>query len=177
MKLAEALQASTLDGATFTNDQGMQWVVDGSGSDWSVTRGPEDQPPLETHCYKTQDQALQALPADIAASDKWAAAKTEEEDDEDEKPAVQSLEIELDQLRATDLCIERDALLAGNEGQGMQAYALYVEGHVEAAQALYVPSIGRMGIAWGADATWADVESVENGIEMWRDGDAWNAHN
>ena len=25
---------------------------------------------------------------------------------------------------------------------------------------------GRLGIAWGADATWADAESIESGIEM-----------
>ena len=48
----------------------------------------------------------------------------------------------------------------------------------ESAQALYYPSIGRLGIAWGADATWADVESVETGIEAWlNDPEAWEAGN
>jgi hypothetical protein len=47
---------------------------------------------------------------------------------------------------------------------------------VETAEALYVD--GRMGIAWGADATWADVNNIEGGIEMWlNDGDAWRAAN
>lgn len=37
---------------------------------------------------------------------------------------------------------------------------------------------GRLGIAWGADATWADVKDVESGIEMWlNDGAAWEAAN
>ncbi len=42
----------------------------------------------------------------------------------------------------------------------------------EKAEALY--SDNRLGIAWGADATWADVEDIESGIEMWlNDADAW----
>ena len=46
----------------------------------------------------------------------------------------------------------------------------------ESAQALHYPSIGRLGIAWGADATWADVESLEAGIEAWlNDPEAWEA--
>ena len=48
----------------------------------------------------------------------------------------------------------------------------------ETADALYLPDEGRLGIAWGADATWADVEDLESGIEMWlNDGDAWERAN
>jgi hypothetical protein len=48
----------------------------------------------------------------------------------------------------------------------------------ETAEALYVAAEGRMGIAWGADATWADVADVARGIEMWlNDGDAWERAN
>lgn len=48
----------------------------------------------------------------------------------------------------------------------------------ERAQALYFPTEGRLGIAWGADATWADVKDVESGIEMWlNDPEAWEAAN
>jgi hypothetical protein len=36
-----------------------------------------------------------------------------------------------------------------------------------AAQALYCLHTGRLGIDWGADATWADAESLETGVEMW----------
>jgi hypothetical protein len=46
----------------------------------------------------------------------------------------------------------------------------------EQAEALYAN--GRLGIAWGADATWADVRGVEEGIEMWlNDQEAWEAAN
>lgn len=46
----------------------------------------------------------------------------------------------------------------------------------EVAQALYLPEIGRMGISWGADATWANVDDLESGIEMWlNDGEEWEA--
>jgi excisionase family DNA binding protein len=48
--------------------------------------------------------------------------------------------------------------------------------HAETAEALSVD--GRLGIAWGADATWADVKDVQSGIEMWlNDGEAWAAAN
>lgn len=48
----------------------------------------------------------------------------------------------------------------------------------ERARALYLPRDGRLGIAWGADATWADVPSLEAGIEMYlNDGDEWEARN
>lgn len=48
----------------------------------------------------------------------------------------------------------------------------------EVAQALYLPEIGRMGISWGADATWANVDDLESGIEMWlNDGEEWEARN
>ena len=37
----------------------------------------------------------------------------------------------------------------------------------QTAEYLYLPAIGRIGIAWGADADWADAESVDAGIAMW----------
>lgn len=48
----------------------------------------------------------------------------------------------------------------------------------ETAEALYYPGAGRLGIAWGADATWADVDDLESGIEMWlNDNEAWEQRN
>ena len=48
----------------------------------------------------------------------------------------------------------------------------------EAVEALFCPTIGRLGIASGADATWADVETIESGIAMWlHDPDEWEARN
>jgi hypothetical protein len=54
----------------------------------------------------------------------------------------------------------------------------YEHPEVAKADALYLPEEGRMGIAWGADATWADVDDVESGIEMWlNDGETWEQWN
>ncbi len=54
----------------------------------------------------------------------------------------------------------------------------YERPEVAKADALYLPEEGRMGIAWGADATWADVDDVESGIEMWlNDGETWELRN
>lgn len=48
----------------------------------------------------------------------------------------------------------------------------------ERAQAMYLPDERRLGISWGAEATWADVDDLESGIEMWlNDGEAWAAAN
>ena len=48
----------------------------------------------------------------------------------------------------------------------------------EKAEALYLPQIGRLGIAWGAPATWADVESLDDGIDMWLNRpDEWEQRN
>jgi len=80
-------------------------------------------------------------------------------------------------LTATDLLKEAQA------ANKPHAYAVRIFGEdgkqaAETAEALYLPSEGRLGIAWGADATWADVKDVESGIEMWlNDGDAWEAAN
>jgi hypothetical protein len=44
------------------------------------------------------------------------------------------------------------------------------------ASGVYYPASGRMGIAWGADATWADVSSLEAGVALWAtDQEAWEA--
>lgn len=48
----------------------------------------------------------------------------------------------------------------------------------EAAEALYIPSLLRLGCAWGADDTWANVDDLESGIDMWlNDPDEWEARN
>lgn len=83
-------------------------------------------------------------------------------------------EISPEKLTAIDLQEE------AQNAPGAKAYSIviYDEHGIdrlpEAAEALYVD--GRLGIAWGADAAWADVKDVESGIEMWlNDGDAWEA--
>jgi len=75
-------------------------------------------------------------------------------------------------LTATDLREEAEGVPTA------KAYSIiiYVNGKhaAESAQALYAD--GRLGIAWGAEATWADVRDVESGIEMWlNDDEAWES--
>jgi len=79
-------------------------------------------------------------------------------------------------LGSTDLQEERKF----QGGQAFTIYILDVTGHPFAptAEALYV--CGRLGIAWGADATWADVfdDDIEGAIDMWlNDPDEWDSHN
>ena len=88
---------------------------------------------------------------------------------------MKTFRYETSELTATDLREELDGY-AGRAEQyvitifdetGTQPYA-------ERAQALYLPDAGRLGIAWGAEATWADVRDVQSGIETWlNDADAW----
>ena len=89
----------------------------------------------------------------------------------------QCYELRYGQLTATDLVEE----LIAYRGPKLQYGILIFENDkplAERAQALYLPQEGRLGIAWGADATWADVRDLESGIEMWlNDGDAWEAAN
>jgi hypothetical protein len=74
-------------------------------------------------------------------------------------------EMEIADLSAVDLWARAEEITDGHaylitiyDDMGMNPEA-------ETAQALF--SYGRLGIAWGADATWADVESLETGVEMW----------
>lgn len=81
-------------------------------------------------------------------------------------------DIDIEQLTATDLREE------AQESRDAQAYRITIIGHAEKADALYDPSSRRLGIAWGADATWADVDDVESGINMWlNDGEEWSRRN
>jgi hypothetical protein len=47
------------------------------------------------------------------------------------------------------------------------------------AEALLMPAAGRIGIAWGGDATWADsTGDIERDLETWlNDPEAWVARN
>lgn len=83
--------------------------------------------------------------------------------------------INLTDLTATDLCTE--AFAHGGLAYCITIYdATGTRQEPEAAEALY--SDGRLGVAWGADATWADASDVKSGIELWlNDGDAWSAAN
>ena len=80
-------------------------------------------------------------------------------------------------LSASDLRTEQ----AKNGGD---ADTVTVYGEDECAQSansievLYNAKEGRMGVCAGGDSTWADVTSLEGGVEMWlNDPEAWEAAN
>jgi len=84
-------------------------------------------------------------------------------------------QIDVEELVATDL---RQEVIQANDNDHVSAYSIRIGDMAEKAEALYFPMQHRLGIAWGADATWADVETLESGIEMYvNDGEAWNARN
>ena len=88
-------------------------------------------------------------------------------------------EINVDDLGATDLREEAQNV-ANAQAFRITIYRNERHEHpeVERAEALYLPEVGRMGIAWGSDATWADVEGVESGIEIWlNDDETWELLN
>ena len=87
--------------------------------------------------------------------------------------------IALDDLTATDLQQEAAGYSIGNaQAATITIYKNNGMSEAERAEALYLPDEGRLGIAWGADATWADVSDFESGIDMWlNNGDAWGASN
>jgi hypothetical protein len=82
-------------------------------------------------------------------------------------------------LGSSDLREEADDYSAGDaQAATITIYRESGQAEAERAEALYLPSEGRLGIAWGADATWADAKDLESGIEMWlNDGEAWEAMN
>ncbi len=105
-------------------------------------------------------------------------------------------------LRETALEAAHDAGFGGLTMDEMTASWEYIEGaacayridiydetgtvrHPEAAYALYVGPAGgpgRLGIAWGAAATWSDVDDDESGIDAgiqdWlNDAEAWEGRN
>ena len=80
-------------------------------------------------------------------------------------------------LSASELRVEQAA-------NGGDAYTVTVYGENGYAQSgnsievLYNAAAGRMGVCAGGDSTWADVNSLEGGIEMWLNApDAWEAAN
>jgi len=85
-------------------------------------------------------------------------------------------------LISTDLQHEYAALL-GEQQATAQAYKVYIfkfdRVEPETAEVLYLPSDQRIGIAWGAQGTWADsTGDLERDIDMWLNNpDEWEARN
>lgn len=73
--------------------------------------------------------------------------------------------VDPDTLHSTDL-------LENSTDSDVQAFAIHIGAQVEGAEALWLPSEGRTGIAWGADATWFDsFGNIETDIDFWLNGD------
>lgn len=78
-------------------------------------------------------------------------------------------------LTANDLREEMEAALECGEEGIETAIIVHVDeeegglllNNNECGQALYIHSLGRIGIAWGAYADWADAESLAEGIRTY----------
>ena len=80
-------------------------------------------------------------------------------------------------LSASDLRTEQ-----AKNGGDAYTVTVYGEGGYaqsgESIEVLYNAKEGRMGVCAGGDSTWADVNSLESGVEMYlNDADAWEAAN
>jgi hypothetical protein len=67
------------------------------------------------------------------------------------------------ELTATDLLAE---LALAKDGD-YEIAQVEIDGKAERAQALFIPSIGRGGISWGADADWSDCDSIADLVERY----------
>jgi hypothetical protein len=84
-------------------------------------------------------------------------------------------QIPVERLSATDLREEAQQIPAP------QAFLVtllksdgYLQTNTDRPEVLYSSHGHRMGIAWGTDATWADVDDVESGIDMFlNDEERW----
>jgi len=83
------------------------------------------------------------------------------------------------QLSATDLRAE--LAQAQRDGKPAEVYSITIwdaTGTVRtptSPQALYLPGEGRLGVDWGALATWASVTSLEASLELWLNNrDGWD---
>lgn len=77
MKLIDALNESACDAATYINQNGIEWNIDGSGDSWYVTSGVSGMPVSETHEFATRDAAIASLPADVREADEWEATESD----------------------------------------------------------------------------------------------------
>jgi hypothetical protein len=82
----------------------------------------------------------------------------------------------------SDLCAEAEEAM--NAGKQIEAVSISlwddagITPKAEAATGLYLPDVGRIGIAWGADADWADAASLNEGVDLWAtDSEGYAARN
>jgi len=98
---------------------------------------------------------------------------------EDEKRSFTYEEVDLEEIIGS-TSLRKDLAGCSEKTVGLIIRILDSAGKefAERAEGLYDPEWKRMGISWGADATWADVDGLEEGIEMWlNDGEEWERRN
>jgi len=84
--------------------------------------------------------------------------------------------IQIVELKSTDLRTE--AYAAIDDHPDLEFGAFQVGSYPGMAEYLWVPDIHRLGLSWGSDATWAEADGVEAGIEMWlNDSEEWELRN
>lgn len=83
--------------------------------------------------------------------------------------------IGIDELTATDLHQEA----AESTDAHAVAYRVMIHDEAEHAELLHLPGNGRTGIAWGADADWADsTGDIEQDVQMYlTDPERWALRN
>jgi hypothetical protein len=81
-------------------------------------------------------------------------------------------EIEGSELTATDLKNEWE--IASSQDIFTVTAKVQIDDKPEAAQVLFIPSIGRAGVAWGADAQWTDALTLEEAISRFIEDDMTN---
>jgi hypothetical protein len=71
----------------------------------------------------------------------------------------------VDDIGPLDLRAEATHLTAA--GESWECWQEAQKYNEETITVLYVPEVGRAGIAWGADAQWTDATSVQDALERY----------
>jgi len=73
----------------------------------------------------------------------------------------------IEDCEEADLCPQLQAECV----DGAQAFVAGVAGTVERIKILWIPSIGRCGLSWGADAEWTDARTPEEALSRFLSGE------
>jgi hypothetical protein len=105
----------------------------------------------------------------------WKNKRPSPEQDEGSSRAFTVEPISLNELTHPDLCRLRDLKLR----RDWSAYSLTALDRTSTGEALYIPGLRRLGIAWDGGASWAeDVPDVQTGVQWWlEEPDNWRRHN
>ena len=147
------------------------------GGQWSAEIGEPNAFDTETEAWKTIEQLKRLDRDDWAAADPPYLKFRPRYRVREIASETRTYSRTEDSISALDLIAERDAHHGTTRTGRIQ---VFIDGcpAPEQADYLYVPDAGRLGIAWGADATWADTPDLDAGIRTWlTDPDAWELAN